>query len=363
MEYTPANKTNENKDIVILTGAGLSSLFGLPMTSGFNSLIEDSSKYKLNEMLANFLGEEKEDIEKVMFILEDSLDKNSKTLQKHILTADKYFPSIRDNSTGLTISSNLVNQTVRTTYQEILKNAQNYLLHLKNGIYNLLDKPDMKKASTLYINILTQIKAKYPNSNISMFTTNYDLSFENSFFLHEEEYRNIGIKSIDYGFISINGVSVFKTDITNNERKHLEYYKLHGSLDWLYDDLYGCTKAGTNTRPSQPERMPILYPGVKGKPQKEPFIKLHDIFLDRLQNANRLIVLGFAFRDPYINELIKIGKMINKKIKMIYFNPVKLEDLPQESGLHEFKEVFNDDLKYIESKIDIDGSPLGSNLI
>jgi hypothetical protein len=350
---------DKNAEIIILTGAGISNLFGLPMTSGFTSLINESSRFELNSLLSNYLGKEMNDIEKVMFTLEDCLDDENQNLQKHILEANKYFPNVRDDN-GRVVSSTFVNQTIKSTYQEIKKNAQNFLFNLKNGIYNLLDSPDIEKASTLYLNILTQIKTKYPNSEISIFTTNYDLSFEKSCRSNREKLKKLGIDTdtIEYGFILQDGILGFNTDARNSERKHLEYYKLHGSLDWHYDSTYGCTKSGANARPSHPETMPILYPGIKGKPKKDPFIKLHDIFYDRLQTVDTIIVLGFAFRDPYINELIRFSKGINKKYRMLFFNPTKLEELPQESGLYEFKQLFGKDLQYINSRIEIDGSPL-----
>jgi hypothetical protein len=105
-----------------------------------------------------------------------------------------------------------------------------------------------------------------------------------------------------------------------------------------------------------------LYPGIKGKPQKEPFISIHDIFFKRLQTVDTLIILGFAFRDPYINELIKYSKFLNKKCKMLFFNPKELEELPEESGMYDFKDIFKDDLQYVTSKIEVSGEPLNDYL-
>ena len=47
---------------------------------------------------------------------------------------------------------------------------------------------------------------------------------------------------------------------------------------------------------------------------------------------------------------------------MLFFNPYKLENLPQESGMHEFKILFKNDLRYISSKLEINGTPLGDYL-
>jgi len=347
-------------NFIIITGAGISNLFGLPLTSGFTSLIKDSSRYQIKELLSNYLGDGIQDIEKVMFTLEEFLDGENNNLQKHILEAKIYFPYISS------VTSADVNQMIYITYKGIQGHAYDYLLYLKTGIYDTLDNKHInsEKACTLYINILSTMKKKYPDSNISIFTTNYDLSFENVCRREKERFEKIGIDTdaINYGFTPQNDVFVFNTKYNNIERKPLEYYKLHGSLDWHYDDLNNCTKSGANAYPSDPEIMPILYPGVKGTPKKEPFISLHNIFFERLQKVDMVIVIGFAFRDPYINDLIKISKMTNKKLKMLFFNPKKLEELPQESGIREFKNIFNNDLQYITSKIEISGEPLNDYL-
>jgi NAD-dependent SIR2 family protein deacetylase len=350
------------KEIISITGAGISSLFGLPMTSEFKSLISQSTNFGMANLLKSYLDSDMDDIEKVMYTLDDCMDKKSNNLEKHILLSSKYFPGLPTSYGHIT--SEDINQLIHKTYIEIKNNAQNYLLYLKNGIYDLLDNFDHKKASILYFNILSQIKTKYPDSMISIFTTNYDLSFEKTCRSNKDKLKSIGIDTneIDYGFDLQDGTLVFNADSNKNERKKLEYYKLHGSLDWHYDDLYGCTKSGTNARPSRPDIMPILYPGIKGKPEKEPFISLHNVFFERLQTADILIVLGFAFRDPYINDLIKISKMTNKKYKMLYFNPIKPEELPQESGIHEFKNLFDKDLQYIASKIEVSDKPLSDFL-
>ncbi|WP_461258018.1 SIR2 family protein [Treponema sp. R80B11-R83G3] len=349
-----------SNNFIIITGAGISNLFGLPLTSGFTSLIKDSSKYQMNGLLSNYLGNGISDIEKVMFTLEEFLDDENNNLQKHILEAQEYFPSISSSTSGH------VNNIIYNTYKNIKENAYRYLLSLKTGIYNTLDNNniDIEKACTLYINILSIMKKKYPDSKISIFTTNYDLSFENVCRREKGRFKKVGIDTdaINYGFIPQSDIFVFNPKYNDIERKPLEYYKLHGSLDWHYDDLNNCTKSGANAYPSNPEKMPILYPGVKGRPKKEPFISLHNIFFERLQTVDMVIVLGFAFRDPYINDLIKISKMTNKKFKMLYFNPNKIEELPQESGIHDFKNIFKDDLQYVTSKIEVSGDPLNDYL-
>jgi len=343
------------KNITILTGAGLSNMVGLPMTSGFQAVMENNNFIDIVLLLKDYLQNDFNDIEKVMSMLDDSIDENNKTFQKFILETGK--------SLGVTTFANQqiqIGPIVVRKYREFKSEASNYLLYLKDSIYNELKQPDIDNAKILYENILLHIKTMFKESSISIFTTNYDLSFEKIWIRNNDLLEKINInKIVDYGFQPKNGVFVFEPIINADNGKDLKYYKLHGSLDWFYDADYGCTKSGTPATPSTPDAMPILYPGFKGRPQKEPFIKLHDILFDSLKKTDVLIVLGFAFRDPYINELIKHSKSINMKYKMLYFNPIALSNLPTESGLHEFRQDFNTDLIYVNEKIEAKEMPFG----
>jgi NAD-dependent SIR2 family protein deacetylase len=345
------------ENITVLTGAGLSNMIGLPMTSGFQILMEDNRFKAISQLLKNYLQNDFNDIEKVMSVLDDSIDANNKTFQKFILETGQLLNEI-------TISSSNQNFRVDTVvvkkYKEFKNTAEEYLLYLKESIYNELKQPDMDSAKLLYENILLHLKSIFKESAITIFTTNYDLSFEKFWATNSELSKKINIDDeIEYGFKPRNGIFVFDPIMNDDRKNNLKYYKLHGSLDWFYDEVYGCTKSGTPATPSEPNEMPILYPGFKGRPRKEPFIKLHDIFFDNLKRTDILIVLGFAFRDPYINELIKHSKNINMKYKILYFNPVALEELPKESGLHEFKQYFNSDLIYANEKIEAKEMPFG----
>ena len=76
-----SSNTIEQKEIIVLVGAGISNLFGLPMTSGFTSLISEGSRFEMNELLSNYLGRGISDIEKVMFTLEDCLDNENQNIR------------------------------------------------------------------------------------------------------------------------------------------------------------------------------------------------------------------------------------------------------------------------------------------
>ena len=53
-----------------------------------------------------------------------------------------------------------------------------------------------------------------------------------------------------------------------------------------------------------PKKHSILYPGFKGEPDEEPFIKFHEHLRAVVSNAAAAIFIGFAFRDEYINTIL-----------------------------------------------------------
>lgn len=75
--------------------------------------------------------------------------------------------------------------------------------------------------------------------------------------------------------------------------------KLHGSVDWKRENgeiICGpCDATGD---------IPILYPGFKGPPKDEPFIKFHEHLRAVVGKARVAIFIGFAFRDEYINGIL-----------------------------------------------------------
>ena len=48
----------------------------------------------------------------------------------------------------------------------------------------------------------------------------------------------------------------------------------------------------------------ILYPGFKGKPKEEPFIKFHEHLKKVAEKTMMAIFVGFSFRDQYINDIL-----------------------------------------------------------
>jgi hypothetical protein len=53
------------------------------------------------------------------------------------------------------------------------------------------------------------------------------------------------------------------------------------------------------------EKRSIIYPGFKGRPSDVPFAGFHEYFKRRVSKVTHMLFIGFAFRDEYINELLR----------------------------------------------------------
>jgi len=80
--------------------------------------------------------------------------------------------------------------------------------------------------------------------------------------------------------------------------------KLHGSVDWIRSSD-GKILTSTGSFVGDHERHVILYPGFKGRPDRAPFDAFHSWFAKALRVTSHALFIGFAFRDPYINDLVR----------------------------------------------------------
>jgi hypothetical protein len=81
-------------------------------------------------------------------------------------------------------------------------------------------------------------------------------------------------------------------------------------------------------------RQAIIYPGFKGNSSPPPFSLFHDHFSRALRSADIVIVIGFSFRDPYINALFSASTRSDAKILIIDPSD-ELAGVPFEGGKFE----------------------------
>jgi len=126
------------------------------------------------------------------------------------------------------------------------------------------------------------------------------------------------------------------------------------------------TKSGAVNVPDDPDDVPLLYPGYKGVPSKEPFLSFHQTFIDDLLDTSTegAIFIGFAFRDSFINNIIDFALSMKRQSFRIHcFNPVSVSNCPSDSRLFEFADKYPEQFYHYQEPFEIKESPLGLNVM
>jgi hypothetical protein len=205
------------------------------------------------------------------------------------------------------------------------------IVRVKKIIFDKLSSFAVEDSVALYTFLLRELKRAFGPFALSLITTNYDLTFETAFESDPARLQEFGVQDVDYSFRIQFGRSIYDahSEYTWNPEQ-IEYLKIHGSLDWHRDTRDRCTRAGSITVPDDPDQMAILYPGFKGVPEVEPFSSLHVRLSRRLAEADKIIVIGFAFRDAFINSIFENSLRLRPTTPVYYYNPV--EQFPQDSA-------------------------------
>ena len=288
--------------ILVFVGAGGSAAVDpeqYPTTvEFFNRLPGDITRDPLFGKVREFLqykkGEEPIDIEEVLSNLDELRDyfqisRNSKAIAGWIIAEHRINQLIR-NSSDL---SNLLNG--------MFDLAENQIPNLKDRInaqvYQLYAIPPDADKLADWVQLLKGIEEIYPT--IEIFTTNYDRVLE----------RVIGEAEINVetGLKPNPDQMGLDTTLWDSPGQPLDHNrgrltKLHGSVNWQ-DSNEGIIVSNPIFTGNHQNHL-ILYPGYKGEPDQEPFIKFHEHLQVIVQQADIAIFIGFAFRDGYINSIL-----------------------------------------------------------
>lgn len=173
----------------------------------------------------------------------------------------------------------------------------------------------LKINNTEYLNPLKEFLQSYSTEmKLEIFTLNNDLVLETHF---EEE------NSVYTGFVSNKWVGFEKENINENtlNASRINYYKLHGSIDW-YRTTDGTVKKGENYNEENIEITPFLIFGHGAKIYTiDPFFSLLEYFKHALKKKKYFFVIGYSFFDPHINNLIFNELQSNKDKYLIIINP------------------------------------------
>jgi hypothetical protein len=153
-------------------------------------------------------------------------------------------------------------------------------------------------------------------AHTSIFTTNYDGVLEDSVDLYDQRHPN-DTSRFNFGFVGRSRPTLALPNWTDNAfasdaSKTILITKLHGSLNWEFVNRE--VQRSTPTFAGDHSRHPIIYPGYKGYPDREPFRSFQRYFENCVANCSVMIVIGFAFRDEAINAVIDGAEGLRKLI-------------------------------------------------
>jgi hypothetical protein len=211
------------------------------------------------------------------------------------------------------ISDAITQMTNSRDSQATFRRLEHDMLGALTSLISLVDK-DVE-----YLNPLLKLS----RGVVNIATLNYDRSVELL-----AESRAI---SYDTGIEAWDG----SHDWTWKSKAKIRLLKLHGSIDWINSSVMGpgglveprITRRSQDQAPDQQAyHEPAIVFGARGKMRAEgPFLAMLRSFDDMLRDADRLVVVGYSFRDDHIN--VAIRRWVNSgpgKVMVVvdpYFDP------------------------------------------
>jgi len=154
----------------------------------------------------------------------------------------------------------------------------------------------------------------WASSTFEVFTTNFDRAVET--------YSDQVNQAICMGYrIAEDNRVMFTPDDYEHNPASLKLYKLHGSVelsalddDTIISQLPPAVPGQTYKRKSIVSKVMVY--GIQKNIISEPYFELLAIFKKRLTELKRCLVIGYSFRDPWINQIFldiirNYPKMVN----------------------------------------------------
>lgn len=320
------------KNICLFLGAGSSVVYEKPTTLEFRhklSFLPVNRPFFYNDLsIPDLLGqfEPQADIEEVLESLKNIMDfHESKGSTLFNLTFPRFFRSSADDENEFDVipeatDYRTISYDKYTVSEEIYLNTFKKLKNMQIQIYkqifaqyrwNEKHNPSLNKIMSSFFSI-------FSNHDISIATTNYDQAFETFCDLSKSKIQYIDGFELDASQRFI-WTGKFKNSLGDTTR--INYYKLHGSLDWKKVKGYGIvrTKQEDYGNENYDNTDCLIYPTISPKEggTNEPFKSIFDKFKETLKKTDLLIIVGFSFRDLEITKLFKEFSKSGKQIVIV----------------------------------------------
>jgi len=237
----------------------------------------------------------------------------------------------RENYLPYVVTGNWADKLVQleTAFNSIAKENEYEMTNLFSSIESKIKKDLLKewlkfeKNELSYLEPLREFIKDYPNENfcLNICSLNYDLILE--------EYFSEACPWM--GFSNGIWVGLESAPSVKDEKRRINLYKLHGSLNWIRDiadDIWEKEKLENQkdediNKPKEQdlENDPFIIFGQGVKTFSiEPFFSLIYHFKKLLKEKEYIFVIGYSFFDPYINNLL-IAATSGTSKKIIIVNP------------------------------------------
>lgn len=283
------------ESLIIFVGAGASAPFDYPPITG------------LRDRLLKVLPE------KEGGLFRDLLDRKGVVDSEGVLQALELIDSVAKHGIGeMFTSSNVAlslwaqDRSMRfTDFVELCRSLRDKIQGAIFEIYQF--RTECRSKFDLYSRLFSIVEKTTGTKEHSIYTTNYDRVMEeycasssryelrDGFKINAKNRRNLwDVGSFDSAF--------------SGEGLLVKLFKLHGSLNWKISD-FGIEQVMPETRLERPtpiyKKDVLIYPGSKERPDQEPFRYLYDRLEAQLKSSDRCLVIGFSFRDSYLNRLFR----------------------------------------------------------
>jgi hypothetical protein len=279
--------TNNDASAMFFLGAGASRAFGYPTTIEFLDLLKRKVHGPENDML-QFLTFTPgiADIEQVLSILDQVLE-NDNPLVKYLKHNQIKVPIIGRPAVSWSEFTDIAEVLRRQVREELFKT---YGFEMEKG------DPIKRRFETIFGRVHSGNQTR-----IHVFTTNYDSIIEKSL-VHSDSFEVVdGFRERQHD-TAIWEPAIFDTIQSKNIRINL--YKVHGSLSWRTDRSGNIVRVNTEEKITDSKQFLdniLLYPASKIAPVKEPYLTLHSHLVKKMLTVHDCVVIGFSFRDPYLN--------------------------------------------------------------
>jgi len=212
----------------------------------------------------------------------------------------------------------------RLNFETLVQSLRSLREHMYDEIFEVYQtKPMTRLNFELYSELFSIIGKKAESKGHLVFTTNYDTIIEDFCAATQRyELRDGFEHDTTIGRHLWSDLS-FDRPVSYAPKPTIKLFKVHGSLGWKESIPYGIEKVTLEKRvESSPTsvhtRDLIIYPGSKNPPDRHPFTYLYDRFETEMKTADQCVVIGYSFRDDYLNRVFRNFIFSQQKRKRLY---------------------------------------------